>query len=127
MVSKKLYCNTGLDDSGSQIQYSNSTARSNKINNERKFWSLQFYLSILTKNGFPRRTFLLNDLKVRDCSAMYANIFSRVFDNKQPINKSKPVWVTLGQDIPSSRFICMQPSEIYRQLMLHATSSMKQL
>ena len=37
---------------------------------------------MLTKNGFPRRKFLLNDLKVWDCSEMYANIFSRFFDNK---------------------------------------------
>ena len=53
--------------------------------------------------------------------------FFRIFDNKHPINKSKTVWVTLGQDTPSSRFTYMQPSEVYRQSTLHATSSMKQL
>ena len=83
--------------------------------------------SILTKNGFTRRKFLLNNLKVKDSSAMYANIFSRFFDNKDPINNSKPVWLTLGQDTPSSRFTYMQLSELYRQSTLNATSSMKQL
>ena len=67
------------------------------------------------------------DLKIGDCSAMYANIFPRFFDIKQPTSKSKPVWVTLGQDTPSSRFNYMQPSEVYRQSTLHATSSMKLL
>ena len=79
---------------------------------------MSFYLD---KDWFSEK----EDLKVRDCSAMYANIFSRFLDNKHHINKSKPVWVTLGQDTPSSGFTYMQPSEVYRQSMLHATSSMK--
>ena len=128
VLSKRIYhCTTGIEESVNQIQYSNNTARSNKSNYGRIFLSLQLYLPILTKSGFPRRKFLLDDLKMRDCSAMYANIFPRFFDNKQPTSNSKPVWVTLGQDTTSSRFTYMQPSEVYRQSTLHATWSMKQL
>ena len=66
----------------------------------------------------------MNDLKVWDSSAMYANIF---FRQQNTINESKPVWVTLGQYTPSSRFTYMQPSEVYRQSTLHPIWSMKQL
>ena len=39
---------------------------------------------------FPRRKFLLNDLKVRDCSAMYAYIFLAFSTtNTQSINQNQ--------------------------------------
>ena len=61
-----------------------------KLIMEEYFCRSNYTYSILTKDGFPRRKFLLNDLNVCDCSAMYANIFSRFFDNKtQSINQNQ--------------------------------------